>query len=99
MSDDGVQSDLGEDLSLVLPYLTPCLLRDYIGQTLMGSTDELSHAELDDFRGPVRQMPRQPPLERVGGLHDVVIDRDDRVDHLARFWIAEKILRFAFNNC
>ncbi len=99
MSDDGIQSNLGEDLSLVVPYLPTRLLRDHVGQALMRAAHQLARTELHDFGRPSRQVPRKPSLECVGGLDDVIIDRNDGVHDLARLWIAEKVRCVAFDDC
>ena len=45
---------------------------------------------LDDARGAVRQRGGQPVLERVGGLHHVVVHRNHGVAHLARLGLGQE---------
>jgi hypothetical protein len=47
--------------------------------------------ELDDPWRPVGERAWEPALEHIRRLHDVVIDRDDRVPRLARLRIPEEV--------
>ena len=50
----------------------------------------MAAARLDDLRRPVLQRRREPALERVRRLHDVVVDRDDGVLHGPRRRVREE---------